>query len=307
MPPSKEEASLSSLPSASSATPEQNADREKSIHLIAVGDTGRGNTAQYQVAKAIQKKCDREAGCDFAIVLGDVIYPSGPSSSQDPQFKEKFENPYQNLHFPFHIALGNHDYGQYGKGELIEQASFAMEYAQTSPRWKLPNPYYHFKEKEAEFFIIDTQTIIKGWAQSQKQKEEVSNWIQASAAQWKIMAGHHPYKSNGPHGNAGKETLFGSNEGQRMREAFEDWICGKVDIYLAGHDHNLQWIKETCKGTQLIVSGAGSEATHLPGQNEVNFQSDKLGFVFIAIEDTQLKVEFINAQGETSYAQLLTK
>ena len=41
----------------------------------------------------------------------------------------------------------------------------------------------------------------------------------------------------------------------------EDIVCGRADVYLAAHDHSLQWLQPTCNGTELIVSGTGASST----------------------------------------------
>lgn len=46
------------------------------LRFVAVGDTGKGNDTQQQVADAIRDHCAAE-GCDFAVLLGDNLYPEG--------------------------------------------------------------------------------------------------------------------------------------------------------------------------------------------------------------------------------------
>src|SRR5690606_16435034 len=76
------------------------------VRFLALGDGGRGNSKQYEVAAAMEGVCAAK-GCDFAIYLGDNIYSDGVSSVDDSQFEEKFESPYASLDFPFYMALGN--------------------------------------------------------------------------------------------------------------------------------------------------------------------------------------------------------
>lgn len=55
-----------------------------SVRFVAIGDAGKGNAEQKQVADAIQAKC-AASGCDFVQLLGDNIYDSGVASVTDPQ------------------------------------------------------------------------------------------------------------------------------------------------------------------------------------------------------------------------------
>src|SRR6185503_5688881 len=63
------------------------------VRFAAMGDTGKGNDGQKQVASAIEAKC-AQSGCDFVQLLGDNIYESGATSVDDPEWQLKFEQPY---------------------------------------------------------------------------------------------------------------------------------------------------------------------------------------------------------------------
>ena len=45
----------------------------------------------------------------------------------------------------------------------------------------------------------------------------------------------------------------------------EESVCGKIDVYFCGHDHNRQWFQPTC-GTEFVVSGAAAKNTDLEGR-----------------------------------------
>jgi hypothetical protein len=278
----------------------------ETLRFLAVGDTGTGAQAQKDVAKAMEDKC-KLSGCDFALLLGDNMYESGVSSATDPLFKTQFEDVYKNLNFPFYVVLGNHDYGSSGAGFDKTKAHYEVLYAST--RWKLPSEYWHRVEKHAEFFGLDTTAQM--WGQADTQATTVKGWISASKATWKIGVGHHPYISNGPHGNAG--TYEGIPfvpvlSGTGVKSFFDDNICGKVDIYFSGHDHSRQWPADKCgKTTELIVSGDGAKATDLTGKNKMNFQSNSLGFVYVVIEGKKLTLDFIDKQGKVEFTKSISK
>jgi hypothetical protein len=61
--------------------------------LLVFGDGGSGNAKQRRVAAAMAQAC-AEAGCDAALVLGDLIYPRGVQSLDDGKFSTHFEQPY---------------------------------------------------------------------------------------------------------------------------------------------------------------------------------------------------------------------
>jgi hypothetical protein len=137
------------------------------------------------------------------------------------------------------------------------------------------------------------------------QEAWIPDELAALGGTWKIALGHHPYLSNGPHGNAG--TYDGTpGEGLVVKEFVEAHLCGQVDVYLSGHDHSLQWLEETC-GTHFIVSGAGATTYGLGGTNPVYFEDDSMGFLWVEIDGATLTGVFYDATGTELYRATLTK
>jgi hypothetical protein len=280
---------------------------EPSVRFVAIGDCGKGNAGQLEVATAVQAKC-AQSGCDFVQLLGDNIYDSGVTSVDDPQWWTKFEQPYQNITLPFYSVLGNHDYGGNGTGNEPWRADVQVAYTLKSTKWRMPARYYGHTEPGTDFFGLDTNSAMFG--QHAQQKQEVAAWIAQSTATWKLVFGHHPYRSNGPHGNAGSYEnlpLVPIVNGAGVKDLLDSVVCGKVDLYISGHDHSLQWLEESCQGTELLVSGGGSTNTDLPGQNPSFYQSAKTGFLYVQITGKSLIGEFYDAQGKLEYSRTLTK
>lgn len=280
-----------------------------SLRFIAVGDCGKGNTEQYTVGSAIAQKC-ATSGCDFVQLLGDNIYDSGVSGVDDPQWQDKFEKPYQNVNAPFWVVLGNHDYGGNGAGYEVWKADYQVQYSQKSSKWKLPAKYYLHSESQAavDFVGLDTNAAMFGF--HAQQKSAVTQWAQSSGATWKIAFGHHPYLSNGPHGNAGTyEGIPGIPvvSGAGVKDLMDNSVCGKFDVYISGHDHSKQWLTPTCSGTELIVSGGGASTTELKGQNSSYFQASKTGFLYVEITGKTFKGEFYDSSGNLEFSRTLTK
>ncbi len=138
-----------------------------------------------------------------------------------------------------------------------------------------------------------------------------AKWIGASKTKWKIALGHHPYKSNGPHGDAGafeRRPEVKRVNGHRMKTFMDEDVCGKVDLFIAGHDHSRQWISNGCGTTELAVTGASSTTTQVTwGTNEARFQSDQLGFLYIVIDGDVLTAEFLDRHGNVDFKHTMTK
>ena len=284
--------------------------KPKAVRFVAFGDAGTGDNGQVKIANAVAAKCAKD-GCDHVQLLGDNFYPSGTASVNDPIWQSHFETPYAAINLDFFAVLGNHDYGANGAGTDFPKGQNEVDYTAKSAKWKMPSAYYHFTKGDAggdvEFFALDTNKAFFGMAGDQK--TDVASWIAASKATWKIALGHHPYKSNGPHGNAGSydKLPIPPVNGASVKSFLEDTVCGKVDLYLSGHDHSQQWLNESCKGTELAVSGAGAKTTELPGTNPSLFQSLALGFLYVVIEGKTLTCEFVDENGVVEFTHVMKK
>ena len=278
-----------------------------SVRFVAIGDAGKGNAEQKQVADAIQAKC-AASGCDFVQLLGDNIYDTGVSSVTDPQWQTKFEVPYANVTQPFWAVLGNHDNGGNGTGNEQWKGDIEVAYSMTSTKWKMPSRYYVHQEPGVDFFGLDTNAGM--FDQTATQKSDMSGWLTQSTASWKIAFGHHPYKSNGPHGNAGSYEglpFIPLINGSGVKSLLETTVCGKADVYICGHDHSRQWLLDTCAGTELIVSGAGASTTDLNSNNANYWQSDQIGFLYVSIQGNTFTGEFYGVDGTMEYSRTIKK
>jgi tartrate-resistant acid phosphatase type 5 len=299
----------------------------KIVRFIAVGDTGTGELGQFQVASAMEEVC-ASRGCDFAIGLGDNIYESGVDSVDDAQWIDKFEKPYENLDFPFYMTLGNHDNSYFGgEGTSNEKGEFQVDYHykedRQSDKWHMPARYYHFSapltdsEPLVDFFSLDSNPLASipdsnaNYAQL-TYKEEQAQWfnetIEPTLGKWKIAFAHHPYLSNGLHGNAGTYDSVPGN-GAFYQDLIEETVCDQVDVIITGHDHDIQWLRpiEACGKTVQIVSGAGAKTRSFTDmdRNPSYFQADEtLGFFYIEIEGDEFRgtAYLLNADGEYSIA-----
>ena len=277
------------------------------VRLVALGDAGTGTALQYDVADGMELVCAAR-GCDFAIYLGDNFYDTGVDDRFDVQFESKFELPYANLSFPFYPALGNHDYGAGGAGYEFWRAPIYVEYTDRSDKWVFPAQYYRVHAGAVELFALDTNAMM--WGFFDEQLAWMKERAPLSTAPWTLAYGHHPYRSNGPHGDAGDYDGGPASpigNGTYVKEFMDQAVCGVVDMYLCGHDHSLQWITETCGGTELIVSGAGAHTTSLYPGHDTWYEDDDEGFVWIEADSVKMTVAFYDADGRLRYERTLLK
>lgn len=310
----------------------------KEVSFVVLGDTGVGNDSQKKVAEQIRIKC-ASAGCDFALLLGDNIYNAGVESTLDAQWADKFEIPYENVDMPFYAALGNHDNGGFltqflgdtfgGAGAEFERGDYQVAYTQLSDKWKMPGRTYDFVSGPAHFFALDTNDMVWSYgnqgaeARAQWQVDTIPGRIDDSTETWRIAFGHHPVISNGTHGDAGAyegleegitdliSGLPGIGDlsavvtGDGVKESLDVIVCGRVDLYFAGHDHSRQWHmpSDACPGTTFVVSGAGAKLTELKGDHPVRFEdADKPGFFWVHLKDNTIEVEAIDEDGTSEWS-----
>lgn len=255
--------------------------------FIILGDTGTGLRKQHKVSNTIEQYCAK-SNCKFAFIVGDVIYPGGVSSVADPQFKTKFEDPYQNINFPFYIAYGNHDY--------LGCTSCYIQYATMSAKWKMPTRYYAQNwQNIIEFFVIDTENFDK------EQANWLINKLNNTSAKWRIVLGHRPIRTF---------EIEKHQENWMGKEQLKDILCHNADIYIAGHSHILEYVGEitdNCRTIQIISGGGGATPRKVLQANDDEFYFEDNGFISLSLHDHSLSFTFLNDKNETLYTKILPK
>ena len=278
------------------------------LDFLALGDTGTASEQQYQVGDAMAHYCTG-IDCQFALLLGDNFYQGGVSSVQDPLFQTMFEMPYKNVNMPFYVIMGNHDYGE--RANLFHQAQYQIDYSQYSEKWTMPAKYYYFVKNEVLFIAIDTMLI--SWNREyNEQVRMVREALAMNNYRWVVVLGHHPYLSNGPHGNAGRYdnvTFIPVLSGKYVKKFYEENICNKADLYLSGHDHSMQVLpgNTLCPRPLLVVSGGGAKLTKLGGKNPTYYEALDLGFAHIEFSPTIMKINIVNELAEIKYTHTYEK
>ncbi|MGE0172407.1 MAG: DNRLRE domain-containing protein [Oligoflexales bacterium] len=246
-----------------------------SAKYCVVGDTGTAGTAQMNVSKAMLAE-----GCSAFLMTGDIIYSSGLSSTSDSQFTTKFKTPYQAFFnkagFVFYMSLGNHDHD----GNESVWLSLANQFP---GKIFYPNYYYAVDfPGDVCLFSMDSNfrfTEQQSWRVTEKAKHP--------NCKFSIAMAHHPYRSSGEHGNAS-----GS-----LKTFLDNAIVGKFDLYLAGHDHDLE-DSGVVSGTRLLVSGGGGRDLRDVGSNYV-WSKEAFGYLVLTFSGNQANYVFKSVSGST--------
>ncbi len=253
----------------------------QTLRVLAFGDFGDGGSDQKSVAQAMVRY-DQEHPFDLGLILGDNFYDLGINDPESPRWKDQWEDLYNPLGIRFYATLGNHDY--------YDPQSPAAEIARSkkSRSWCLPRHYYTFTAGPVDFFALDTDPIER-----KKSPRDQLQWLEkalaASSAPWKVVYGHHPIYSTGvEHGDTP----------EMIHDVLPLLTKYGVNVYFAGHDHNLEYLKP--KGDlHFFVSGAGGHNPRVMGRDTGRRAwavGMTPGFAVLDADAGSLVVSFFDAQ-----------
>ena len=284
-------------------------EEEGALSFLIVGDWGRcGEFNQQEVGDQMDYYTGK-SDAEFIISTGDNFYDKGVRSVSDPLWKDSFEEIYKgsNLRRDWFVVLGNHDY------EGTPQAE--VDYSKVSRRWNMPARYFTFTKEindtsSVRFIFLDTSPFVKKYHKEKdkyadlarqdtaKQIRWLDSVLAASTERWKIVVGHHPvYSSSKKHGDT-KELK------EWLKPMLEKY---KVQVYFAGHDHDLQHQKPSGSTVDYIVSGGGSENRPTGKYEHTKFAEGVSGFVLASLKADSMNLYFIDYKGNILYKTLIEK
>jgi tartrate-resistant acid phosphatase type 5 len=252
------------------------------IRVLAFGDFGDGSVGQKEVAAAMLRY-HRQTPFDFAVTLGDNFYSKGMESPSDPRWKSWWDELYNPLGIEFYASLGNHDWG------FPESPAAEVLYASKSPSWRMPATYYTFTAGPVQFFALDTQAL------SLSQLLWLDEELGKSTARWKLVYAHHPVFSAGDHG-----------DNAELIARLLPVLRGRADVYLAGHDHDMQHLKPE-GSLHFFVAGTGGKLRPIERGPRSLFASSTRGFSVLEATNDRLTVRFMDTELRRIYEHTLRK
>jgi tartrate-resistant acid phosphatase type 5 len=252
---------------------------DQPVRVLAFGDFGTGSDSQKTLAQTMVAYHQAEP-LDFAITLGDNFYTKGMESTADPRWKTQWEDLYGPLNITFYAALGNHDWG------FADSPAAEILYRPSNASWRMPASYYTYTAGPVQFFALDTQSV----ALSDKQLQWLDRELGKSTAKWKVVYGHHPIYSGGNYED--RPDLIA-----RLLPVLRN----RANIYICGHDHNLQALRPE-DGVHFFVAGGGGAGLYQLRQYERSiFASSANGFAVLDADASRIKVTFVEASGKKVY------
>jgi len=247
------------------------ADRRDGVRVLAFGDFGDGSERQRRLAEAMQRLHQRKP-FTLAVTLGDNFYPTGMNGPADPRWERDFKRPYGGMRIPFFPSLGNHDWFQ------TDSPAAEILHSHEDPQWRLPAVRYTFVAGPVQFFAIDTNLVTRA------ELDWLDRELGKSTARWKIVYGHHPIYSDGRHGS---DSV--------VHDSVFPLLKGRADLYLCGHEHDLQHLTPEAGVEFAVVGGGGAEPRPItPGPRSL-FAASKNGFGVIEANKKTLTFTFLDA------------
>jgi tartrate-resistant acid phosphatase type 5 len=262
------------------------------VNFIVFGDFGNGKPSQKDNAKTMANYVQR-TGLQFnaSLTVGDNFYVK-MKNVDDWQFQALFEDMYdaKRLNFPYFATSGNHDFEKADNGKT--KVELEQEYSALHPdsRWKYPSRWYRLdfpqgaKTPLVTALMLDSSMPRMTPAQWEEEKQWIDEQLGQSTARWKIACAHHPFFSNGSHGDNGVMQL--------------EWgpIFKKhhLDMYVAGHDHDLQHLQVNGWPFSFVQAGGGGQPiTDMRRDIRGPFSRKIYGFIHLHFEQDSADVRYV--------------
>jgi hypothetical protein len=249
-------------------------------------------------------------------MLGDNWYGELAGGASSIRWQKQFEEMYPANDFPCpaYAVLGNHDYQRWPESKVDAELEYARSgrTGAAATRWTMPSRWYRFefptKNPLVTFLALDsnmprTDGKEKGgrdFTLTPQQQAEQLAWFEAElnrprTTPFLSVIAHHPVFSDGPHGD--HPVLI------------RDWdpLFRKyhVDLFMAGHDHDLQHLEFVGHPTSHFLSGGGGADLYSlkvdPSQRGPYAQK-VYGFSHISVTAQQMTLRHLDQNGRTVHA-----
>jgi Calcineurin-like phosphoesterase len=261
--------------------------KDGSIRFAVIGDSGRGDRPQHEVAAQMVAWRERFP-FDFVLMLGDNIYDS--HTPQD--YIDKFDEPYAPLlqsGVTFHAAIGNHD-----DPAQIFYSKFNMGGERYHTFRKLERRLAGLKGAAARFFALDSRSL------DPEQMAWLRSGLAGSGSNWKIVYLHHPLYTSGRYQSSARP----------LRLVLEPVLAaGGVQTVFSGHEHFYERVQPQNGILYFVSGGAGSlrRGDIRPSPYTAKGFDEDYHFMLVEISGDELYFQAISRTGATVDAGVVTR
>ncbi|SOV14242.1 secreted acid phosphatase [Plasmodium sp. gorilla clade G2] len=301
------------------------------LRFASLGDWGKDTKGQILNAKYFKQYIKNER-VTFIVSPGSNFI-DGVKGLNDPAWKNLYEDVYSeekgDMYMPFFTVLGTRDWtGNYNAQLLKGQGIYIEKNGETSiekdadatnyPKWIMPNYWYHYfthftvssgpsivktghKDLAAAFIFIDTWVLSSNFPYK-KIHEKAWNDLKSQLsvakkiADFIIVVGDQPIYSSGySRGN----SYLAYYLLPLLKEA-------QVDLYISGHDNNMEVIEDNDMAHVTCGSGSMSQGKSGMKNSKSLFFSSDIGFCVHELSNNGIVTKFISSKkGEVIYTHKL--
>ena len=271
------------------------------FNFYIANDLGRNGYYDQKPIAERMGEMEEVTGFEFIAALGDVHHFEGVASVNDPLWMTNYELVYSHpeLMVEWFPILGNHEYR--GNSQAV------IDYSKVSRRWCMPARYYT-KVFEVEddvtirLVFIDTAPLIDKYREESDQYPDVCkqdmqrqlDWIDSvltvNKATWTVVMGHHPM-----YAQTSKDDIERENLQERLNPILKKH---HVNMYIAGHIHNFQHIRQKDSDIDYIVNSSASLSRNVEPMDGTVFCSSATGFSVCSASATDLKLYMLDKDGK---------
>ena len=285
---------------ASAHNPKSWGKMKKDVNLFLVSDLGREGCYYQQLVASLMNDMAAKVKPMAIVATGDTHHGNGVKSIDDKDWKENFENIYSLPRLKaldWYAAIGNHEYR--GSTQAL------IDYSKVNPHWKMGDRYYTTVFKRGgtsiRLVIIDTTPMIGRYRESDKypdaaeqdkdaQLEWLDDVLSKAKEDWVIVAGHHPI-----HADTKKSKIERTEMRNSINKVLRDH--SNVDIYLCGHIHNFQHLRDKGCNIDYVVNTSGAESRNVRHTKRTVYCSGETGFSVLAANEKELTLYMVDKNG----------
>jgi 3',5'-cyclic AMP phosphodiesterase CpdA len=240
------------------------------VRLAVLGDAGTREATQRRVAAQVAAADRQGRPFDALLVTGDLVYEEGEAGLTE----ESVVHPYAATFTVSEIiaALGNHDVDS-DEGDEIMQ------------RLGRPGATYTQDVGPVRVIALDSNHVSSAQ----------TSWLgrildqPRPAGSWVITVMHHPAYSSGDHGS----------EDSVRRSWVPLFARHRVNLVLAGHDHDYERTKPQNGVTYIVTGGGGAELRDVGRSSFTATSAKKHHFVDLNVFADRIEGRAIDVNGQT--------